>query len=156
MKWKLTHLREAQRRRWRLARAASIDQVMGSAHAVGPLRGIGRGADRCRRGGRGFVRIVGPDRGYLIWQTGRVYWRARIHALQIRGHLPPQPWVDRLITHDTGCSGLFPLHAVVFSDGCGGSSGEGADANNDRADVVGWQRGWLRGRCCDLMRLGDA
>ena len=70
----------------------------------------------------GFRKIMGPDRGYLIWQKGRVYWRARIHALQIEEYLPP-PWVDRLITNHW-LFRTFPLHAVVFFGWVWRGSGE--------------------------------
>jgi len=57
-----------------------------------------------------------------------VYWRARIHALQIEEYLPP-PWVDRLITNHW-LFRTFPLHAVVFFGWVRRGSGEEGRTHN--------------------------
>jgi len=70
------------------------------------------GATRMPSWWAGFRKIMGPDRGYLLWNSTGVYWRARINALSITEYLPP-PWVDYLISNYL-LFRIFPLHALVF------------------------------------------
>lgn len=70
----------------------------------------------------GFRRIMGPERGYLIWNQTGCYWRARIHAIQIVEYLPPE-WCNDLVNR-YWLARMLPLHAVVFSGWVRAGSGE--------------------------------
>lgn len=70
----------------------------------------------------GFRRIMGPQRGYLVWNQTGCYWRAHISAIQIEEYLPPE-WVNRLIAR-YWLFRILPLHAVVFFGWVRADSGE--------------------------------
>lgn len=97
-------------------------------HLQWAAAGIERGAEPLPSWWVGFRKIMGADRGYLVWSRSGIYWRARIHALQIEEYLPP-PWVDRLITR-YWLFRTFPLHAVVFSGWVRRGSGEEGRTHN--------------------------
>ena len=102
----------AQRRRfggWLVLRRSIKSWV---PHMQWAPEGIERGAESMPSWWAGLRRIMGPDRGYLIWSEVGVYWRPRISALAIVEYLPP-PWVDRLISRYR-VARLFPVHAIVF------------------------------------------
>ena len=74
--------------------------------------GLEMGAEPMPSWWAGLKRIMGPDRGYLLWSRKGSYWRPRIHALQIVEYLPP-PWIDHLISN-YWIFRKVPLHALVF------------------------------------------
>jgi len=90
--------------------------------------GVERGAERMPSWWAGFRKIMGPARGYLVWNAGGCYWRPRIHALTIVEYLPP-PWVDRWISR-YWIARVFPLHAVVFFGWVRAGEGEEARTQN--------------------------
>lgn len=102
----------AQRRRvggWLVLRRSVKSWV---PHMQWAPAGVERGAVPMSSWLAGFRKIMGPERGYLIWSDAGVYWRPRLHALQIVEYLPP-PWVDRWISRYR-IARWVPLHAVVF------------------------------------------
>lgn len=84
--------------------------------------GLELGAERLPSWRAGFRKIMGPDRGYLIWNRSGCYWRARISALQIIEYLPPE-WVNRL-TSRYRIAQILPVHAIAFFGWVRQGSGE--------------------------------
>jgi hypothetical protein len=84
--------------------------------------GLDLGAERLPTWWAGFRRIMGPRRGYLIWNRTGCYWRARISALQIIEYLPPE-WVNRL-TSRYRIAQILPVHAIAFFGWVRQGSGE--------------------------------
>jgi hypothetical protein len=74
--------------------------------------GLEKGAEPLPSWWAGFRRIMGPQRGYLVWNRSGCYWRARISALQIVEYLPPA-WANRLVS-EYRLFRVLPLHVIVF------------------------------------------
>lgn len=94
---------------WKVLRRSVKAQV---PHMQWGAAGLERGAEKMPSWWAGFRKIMGPSRGYLLWNTSGCYWRERIHGAQIVEYLPP-PWVDWLGEHCWPLR-MLPLHAVVF------------------------------------------
>jgi hypothetical protein len=84
--------------------------------------GLDTGAEPLPSWWAGFRRIMGPDRGYLIWNQTGCYWRARISAIAIVEYLPPE-WCNRLVTR-YWLFRTLPVHAIVFSGWVRSGDGE--------------------------------
>lgn len=74
--------------------------------------GLDRGAVPMVSWWAGFRKIMGPERGYLIWNRTGCYWRARISAISIVEYLPPE-WCNRLVTR-YWLARILPVHAIAF------------------------------------------
>jgi hypothetical protein len=61
---------------------------------------------------RGFIRVMGPRRGYLLWNRTGSYWRARISRLAIVEYLPPE-WCNRLAKR-FWLARVLPIYVIVF------------------------------------------
>jgi len=61
---------------------------------------------------RGFVKVMGRERGYLLWNSTGAYWRPHISRLAIIEYLPPE-WCNRLC-RQFWVARMLPIHAIVF------------------------------------------
>lgn len=63
--------------------------------------------------GRGLLKIMGPERGYLVWTPGmRLWWYPNINNMRVSEYVPPD-WVDKL-SKAWWIVRTFPLHVVLF------------------------------------------
>jgi hypothetical protein len=61
---------------------------------------------------RGFVKVMGRERGYLLWNSTGAYWRPRISRLAIIEYLPPE-WCNQLARR-FWVARLLPIYVIVF------------------------------------------
>ncbi len=61
---------------------------------------------------RGFLRVMGPERGYLLWNGTGAYWRPRISRLAIIEYLPPE-WCNQLAKR-FWLARVLPIYVIVF------------------------------------------